>query len=241
MAATPWFWYMVAQAWIHLPTIAGLRSELVACNDITWFIVQEQVTDPVNMEQLVGGVGGTLAHVGQLVVSLIDSFVPANDTGMDKMRIDFMDRLLTFVGLIDPALHNPKRAKGVLGPFGKALLTRNIIRALITAICSLSNSLTLDALHSCFNLLAVLFLSSEGYAKIPEAMEQGLLRALLISAQCPLNDKIEQYYKLHFPGLLSSCLVNCCFLSALTVALHGITDLLNTTAFTLDRIPLIGK
>ncbi|KAF7346747.1 MYND-type domain-containing protein [Mycena sanguinolenta] len=235
MMATPWFWYMLAQAWIHLPTISGLRSKLVARNDLTWFLVQDQVTDPANMAQLIEGVGGTLAHLAQLVLLFIDGIVPADEASMDQTLIDYLDRMLTFVGLVEPALQDPFQATAVLGPFGKALLARNIIPILIRAFCSLSNSPappTLTALCSCFDLLAGLFLTSDGYATMPEALDAGLLRALVMSAQCSFaNDVHEKYYKLYFTLFLPYSLVHYRFLSALAVALHGITHLVDTTAF----------
>ncbi|KAJ6458792.1 hypothetical protein C8R45DRAFT_1109912 [Mycena sanguinolenta] len=201
MVATPWFWYMLGQAWIHLPTIAGLRSKLIARNDLTWYLVQEQVTDPANITQLQDGVGGNLAHLARLVVSFIDVIVPADEAGMHQTLIDYLKCMLTFVGLIEPVLQNPVQttATAILGPLGRALLAQDVIPVLIKAICALSNSsapLALAALGSCFDLLAGLFLSSDGYATLPEAIDAGLLRALIISAQCSFADDAREEYLL---------------------------------------------
>ncbi|KAJ6458493.1 hypothetical protein C8R45DRAFT_1221578 [Mycena sanguinolenta] len=232
MVATPWFWYMLGQAWIHLPTIAGLRSKLIACNDLTWYLVQEQVTDPANITQLLNGVGGNLAHLARLVVSFMDVIVPADEAGMHQTLIDYLKRMLTFVGLIEPV---QTTATAILGPLGRALLARDVIPVLIKAICALSNSsapLALAGLGSCFDLLAGLFLSSDGYATLPEAIDAGLLRALIISAQCSFaNDAREEYYELYFRVLLPYSLVHYRFLSALPMALHGVSNLINTAAF----------
>ncbi|KAF7350641.1 MYND-type domain-containing protein [Mycena sanguinolenta] len=233
--ATPWFWYMLAQAWIHLPTAIGLLGRMQACNDIGCFVVEEQVANPANMAQLVEGAGGTLSDLAGLVVSFIDDIVPGNDAGMDQMRINFLGNMFEFLGLVDPALQDPMRATGVLGPFGQALLARDIVPAVLKAVCSLSNSSAtpaLTALHSCFDLLASLFLSSDGYAKLPEAIDEGLLRALVISAQCPFADGVDQkYYKLHFTLLLPFSLVYHRFVSTLLTALDEITELICTPTF----------
>ncbi|KAJ6454229.1 hypothetical protein C8R45DRAFT_1222972 [Mycena sanguinolenta] len=233
MVATPWFWYMLGQAWIHLPTIT--RSKLVAHNDLMWYLVQEQVTDPANMAQLLDGVGGSLAHLARLVVSFMDVIVPADEAVMHQTLINYLERMFTFVGLVEPALQDPTQTTAILGPLGRALLARDVIPVLINAICALSNSsapLALTALGSCFSLLAGLFLSSDGYATLPAAIDAGLLRALIISAQCSFaNDVREEYYELYFRVFLPYSLVHYRFLSALSMALHGIAHLANTAAF----------
>ncbi|KAJ6493305.1 hypothetical protein C8R45DRAFT_185302 [Mycena sanguinolenta] len=240
MKATPWFWYMLGQAWIHLPAAVGLLVRMQACNDITCFIVEEQVADPVNMAHLVDGAGGTLHDLAGLVVSFLEEFGPGNDASMaqNQMSIGFLGRMLIFVGLVDPALQDPLRATGVLVPFGRALIARDIIPPVIKAVSSLtlsngSTSPVLTMICSCLDLLSSLFLSTHGYVKIPEAVDAGLLQALILSAQCPFGDRDwQKYYKLYFILLLPLSLVHHRFIYALSEALHpGTVDLIASSSF----------
>ncbi|KAJ6462229.1 hypothetical protein C8R45DRAFT_1220653, partial [Mycena sanguinolenta] len=234
IVSTPWFWYMLGRAWIYLPTILAPRKRLLAFNDVRSFIVEERIRDPSNMAALVDGAGGNLYDLAALVVSFIDSVDVGNNAVMDDTYTHFLSSALIFVGFVDSALQNPTESTGALGDFGEALLSQNILRVVIKAVRSLSNGCsapTLNALYKCFDLLAALFVTSEGYAEIPAAVDEGLLRALIMCAQSSLADDLQDQFKLYFVGLLPSSLVHHRFLSQLTVALHEITDLVNTPAF----------
>ncbi|KAF7342448.1 hypothetical protein MVEN_01834000 [Mycena venus] len=178
--------------------------------------------------------GGTLTDVARLVVSFIDGIVPEDESAMFTTHVHFLRVVLIFVGNVDPTLGDPSRAAITLGQFGEALLSQDIIRALISALCSLSNTTvppTVDGLHKCLNMLAMIFITPSGYHALPAALDDGLLRALVMCAQCSFAHEIHDQFKVYFIGLFRSSLVHYRFLSALDMALDETTELINTRAF----------
>ncbi|KAF8185894.1 hypothetical protein K438DRAFT_1836476 [Mycena galopus ATCC 62051] len=234
IVSTPWFWYILGRTWIHLPTNLIPAKRILAIDDLHSFIIAERATDPANMEELVEGAGGTVSDLAALVVAFIHNTIPVKDTAMDDTYIYFLRSLLISMGRVDPAIE--VRFKGVkyLGEFGKALLSQKIIRALVKAICSINRSGTSAAeigLHDCFDLLGSLFFSARGYGDIAAAIDAGLLRALIMSAQCSLAQGLHGRFQLYFDILLTPTLIHHCVLSAVQRAIHGLTHLIHTAAF----------
>ncbi|KAF7372890.1 MYND-type domain-containing protein [Mycena sanguinolenta] len=231
IVSTPWFWYLLGRTWSHLPAIKDPSKQDLAVNDIAFFLIEEGITKPPNMDEFLSGVGGTLADVARLVISFTDCILPKGDAALDDRHIHFLAFILIFVCFVDPALAAGAQPMADLGQFGKALLERNFIGVLIKAICSLSKSVIRDALHpaqKAVELLATVLQTRDGYSQILAAIDEGLLRALILAAQSDFADDLDHEY---FVRLLRRFLFHHRYLSALGRALEGIINLLNTAAF----------
>jgi hypothetical protein len=179
------------------------QKRALAFNDLRSFIIEKELTTPTNMAEFLDGAGGTLFDVARLVVLYIDGVVPHN-TGMQDTYIHFLHVALIFLGNVDPALGDPTKAQTpVLGPFGEALLSAGIIEALVRDLCALSRSsseATIDGLRKCLNLLTILFITQSGYDALPAALGDGLLRALIMCAQCRYEHEIHDQFKVYLSG-----------------------------------------
>ncbi|KAJ6484230.1 hypothetical protein C8R45DRAFT_1075429 [Mycena sanguinolenta] len=209
IVATPWFWYLFGRAWTYLPAIKDPSKQEMAAKDIAFFLIEEGITKPSNLDEFVSGAGGTLTDVAHLVISFTDCVLPKRGAALDDTQIHFLGFILIFVCFLDPALGHGTQPTENLGQFGKALLERDFISVLIEAICSLSKSTIKEALH-------------------PMQKTGGSGNRASNTGWSHLADDLDHQY---FVRLLRPSLVNRHSLSALGRALQKTSNLVNTTAF----------
>ncbi|KAK6984819.1 MYND-type domain-containing protein [Favolaschia claudopus] len=234
IVSTPWFWFMLGRTWHHVPAVSDLQKRMLAFNELRHFLLDKKLTDPANMEELVDGAGGTLYDIAYLVVIYINAVILDEDSVMDVNHIQFLQSVLTFVGIIDPTLDDPRDAPATLGRFGEALLSNDILAALTHALLSLiktSTPSTASALRACFNLLTTFFISTSGSARLAETVKGGFFAALIHCARSRFARDLQMHLKLYLDGILSAAAIDHRLLSAIESLWCNIDTLTDSPAF----------
>ncbi|KAK6966630.1 hypothetical protein R3P38DRAFT_906538 [Favolaschia claudopus] len=118
--------------------------------------------------------------------------------------------------------------------FKKSLLSHGIVRVLIRAMNSLSKTTsgaTLLMLRKCFRLTNILLMTPIGFADLPTALNDGLLRTLVVCALSPFAHDLHPQFAQYLVHWFPPCLSNHTFVSALDSGLHGVSDLINSDLF----------
>ncbi|KAJ7696848.1 hypothetical protein B0H16DRAFT_1903760 [Mycena metata] len=242
--STPGFWFMLGETWLHLTRSVDALKRDIIFGDLSGFIQAPEAVEPDNLAEIIEGVGGTLHELARVATLYLSLLVPTSPALTNLLTVQFVVSVLEFFKAIDPSLDERKGSSLRLGPFGIALISQNVVRALTDAICALTRSLiqggdslamdgTAEIIRQIFNLLAIILVKSPGYQGLQMALKAGVLTAVATCMQlpAPLPPSLQQCMN-HWAGvILPKHLVHHGVLTALGPALEVIADLVHTDAF----------
>ncbi|KAJ7854452.1 hypothetical protein B0H13DRAFT_1188416 [Mycena leptocephala] len=169
------FRHFVARSWMIIVEMDDaerlLRNVglLQICNFLRSAI---EITNPVHLEDLIQGSGGTPEHLASLVAKLI-GFFSVNE-GRDVFS------------LLQYGLNFIDRAERACSDFRGAILGVGVVRAVTKALGKVCSHQKFDhgldlhgALQLAFQFLGNVIITSPGYTWITEALNAGLLRAIV--------------------------------------------------------------
>ncbi|KAJ7444299.1 hypothetical protein FB451DRAFT_1568416, partial [Mycena latifolia] len=210
LSATAGFAGMITRAWAFLEEAEitpALRN--VALYGLCRFMLAfTHGTDEV--DDLVEGAGGSIRDLGKLVLSYLHATIhrpPARITDIHVFRVWTVLHFLEKVDL----LPDPQRRywNVPLGPLCTSLLYLDFVESLVDAILCLIQSPgphTADALKDCFILLSRMLTTSPGYLWLPEAIEKGLFRIIILCDCMPCDPDARKILREHLKFLLQSLL-----------------------------------
>ncbi|KAJ7430749.1 hypothetical protein B0H11DRAFT_2134272 [Mycena galericulata] len=185
------------------------KKREVAFNDLRRFIVDPGATEPSNLAEMIDGAGGML---------------PARGTTIHYMYVHFLCAILQFIAARGARPRQCRtRRRGLLGVFGAALVSSNIVRALINVACALGDAPVPQAeyaLRQILLILANIFTVVPGDIQwVSDALQHHLLRAVVICARGPHATDIHGFLEIFIVGVIPPMLVYPGVLSAIVAQL----------------------
>ncbi|KAJ7150462.1 hypothetical protein C8R43DRAFT_951438 [Mycena crocata] len=229
--STPGIRLMVAKAWRHGLAITDPGRHDLVLRSLRSFLVSESAAEPEHLAELIDGAGGSLDDLARLVVSYVTALSPGPDDPAD-MEITSelcLQSILEFVSRVEPAIDAAESAGKPLGPFGTALVAHGFIGALTEILDGMGDVAETPRLG--FNMLGAILFRGPGPVGITEALEYGLLHALVVCAQGRMGSKISSALDMFPDSILPQFLVYATVVSALRDGLKEITEEIYTPAF----------
>ncbi|KAJ7675526.1 hypothetical protein B0H17DRAFT_1080622 [Mycena rosella] len=228
--STPGVRFMAARAWPSVHKLVDPKRREIGFNDLRGFLADKRAAEPAHLSELIDGAGGTLEHLARLVVLYIDSLVSSPNIAMHFMSVHFFSGALDFITTMDPNLRKPDHIYTPTNAFTTALVSKNLVRTLSSALCALSVTTTPQALHEVqrgSSILGLIFSKRLGYHLIADALDHNILRALINCAHHKRHSHIQPFLTVVLPPSLLYYPV----ISALDRALADVADLLETESF----------
>ncbi|KAJ7429626.1 hypothetical protein FB451DRAFT_1383058 [Mycena latifolia] len=236
ICATPGFNFLIARAWTFVLDDEAEDWRELALTQLWCFVADMEPTNPTNFEDIVAGVGGTLGHLSDIVVRCMDHTLDTQESPVSGRTVYFLRIILDFLVPAEYMGTTGDVGARELGPFSMALLDHGIVPILTRTACAISKSAEDDsayALNRCYLLLGRIIVSDIGHERLLSALANGLLRALVSSAN--FTDEIHRRLELFF-AVLPPALVYYPVISEIEAALHESNDLASTKAFRGSKI-----
>ncbi|KAJ7633919.1 hypothetical protein DFH06DRAFT_1222089, partial [Mycena polygramma] len=182
--STPDFRFMLGKAWVGIVELPNAPERTIGFSALHNFIKELEVAEPDMLAEIIDGAGGTLQGLSRLVIRFINTLLPVSTATMDVMNIRFLRGVLRFIHSLEPLLDIVKGADLPLGPLGLALASQDTVPKLKDAACAVSE-LAVVMLSQILSILTKVLIHTATYAGVPRALENVILRALVIGAQDP--------------------------------------------------------
>ncbi|KAJ7202561.1 hypothetical protein GGX14DRAFT_653671 [Mycena pura] len=241
MLQTPGFLSMIAKIWKFLPDVkeSSLLDPLLEL--LCSFMIDIRVDEPDNLAMLMDGAGGTLDGLAELVVAVLNTII-RRKREISALTVKCIRSVLYFVMQADqhPAKNLRRREwlKIPLGPLTETLLCHEIVPSLVGSIMhvnqgSPSDASTVLALDECFLLSARILRSTLGDAWVIDALDSGLLRAIVQCATLRPEGLtyIFDHLRVHLLDILPRALMYDETANAMKDALAGVEKLVCANAF----------
>ncbi|KAJ7932836.1 hypothetical protein B0H13DRAFT_770894 [Mycena leptocephala] len=169
---------------------------------------------PSNLQNLTDGAGGTIDDVAILVVGHIHRVlqIGVDDDEMEPHHImALLHGLLVFLAEIErpESMHETGNSMVIAGPLARALSARGFVPAVVSLMRALSSPPLVSVQPSsavtisrCFMLLERILLASKGHRLLPDALEAGLLVALVSCATTDMADSVYRDFMAFLCGIL---------------------------------------
>ncbi|KAF7344138.1 hypothetical protein MVEN_01704000 [Mycena venus] len=186
--STPGVRFILAMGWSHIPNMPDPADREFAYNCLRRFFEDESSAEPAHLSEIIDGAGGTPEDLAHLIILSIEAMVPPPGS----TDVHFTHAILDFIVRIDPTLEATTVRRAPLGTVALTLVFRNIVKALTRVACALGESTVPyvgDLRWGC------------------QALEDGLLRALITCARGPSAYGIVGYFKMFVDILIPQQLV----------------------------------
>ncbi|KAJ7112093.1 hypothetical protein C8R44DRAFT_985119 [Mycena epipterygia] len=234
----PGFKYLVARTWIFVLETRDAARRIQAMMCLCGFLGVSDPSKPTNFKEMVDGAGGTVHHLGRLVVKFMDTVLAQRSTPLSITDLYFIRIILDFIA---EAARMAVPGEGnwfETGPMAAVLPSHDIARVLATTAYALAEHTADDVaytLDQCFVILGRIFLVNSGHRFLPSALRSGLLRAVVSSAHFK-EITIQNHLNLFLTVVLPGCLIYHGVLSDLAAALRGVAKISSKTAFQKSNI-----
>ncbi|KAF8179402.1 hypothetical protein K438DRAFT_1977454 [Mycena galopus ATCC 62051] len=233
--STPEVRFMVSKAWPHIPGILDAKKRELAFTDLQSFIAHETTAKPNNLAEIIDGAGGTPDDLARLIVLYIQAMLPNQGTPIHFTYVHFACVILDFVIRIEPVLGDEKETGVRLGAIGTALVSQNVVKALIDLASALGKSTSTQArsaLRKTFMILGSIFMAKPmKIRQFCDALDDKLLHSLVVCGRGPNGAGMKGFIKLFLEVLIPPHLVYPEALSALDRALDDVDELVTHEDF----------
>ncbi|KAJ6463032.1 hypothetical protein C8R47DRAFT_84729 [Mycena vitilis] len=196
---TPGVHSFVARTWAGLPHIS--TPGFIATRMAVYDFIFTTSARPADLEELIEGAGGSADNLAKLLVSHIKMNCEGS-TSLDDVQLLSLSYIIVFirVGVVKQTLSI------------HSLLGAGLVGALTAALFPLSGdemrkqveSATEVTLEHCVEFLSDCVCTEAGYPRLPEALDAGLLRAIVKLARMNPSGNIlwnlQQFLCAHLPG-----------------------------------------
>ncbi|KAJ6553614.1 hypothetical protein DFH09DRAFT_1366218 [Mycena vulgaris] len=245
-----WHWSRFIHAhWEHLTRILIFDESVfytdfldepnkleMVLNDLCGFIVDSNVREPANLTEFVEGAGGTLDDLADVVIKYIHTVIarPA-PKAIPNSTVRYIRGLFAFIADADLYPKEGKLWKVVpLGPLCTVLIYEEFVEALMAVIMSLTTASAPDtglALDEAFMLLRRILTTPPGTIWLEEAIDGGLLRAVVTCATLGCARKINHHLRFILRRVISCGLVWYHIASLLEYSLAAVKGLVTAEVF----------
>jgi hypothetical protein len=252
LSITPEFQIMVVRTWaLSVQTVKSAYdyatlSSIVIDHIQSWKGWNPSVSS--NLQNLTDGAGGTIDDVAILVVGHIHRVlqIGVDDDEMEPHHIlALLHGLLVFLAEIErpESMHETGNSMVTAGPLARALSARGFVPAVVFLMRALSSPPLVSVQPSsavtisrCFMLLERILLASEGHRLLPDALEAGLLVALVSCATTDMADSVYRDFMAFLCGILPASLIYYNVVARMAVALNGAQELECSPKFKRSKI-----
>ncbi|KAJ6507430.1 hypothetical protein C8R47DRAFT_93936 [Mycena vitilis] len=182
-------------------------------------------TEPAGLEEYVDGAGGDIFDLASLIVQTISEIVPDRSTTPSALAVKTLRGVLNFVIATDH-IHDKDWGADTRA-LSIALREIGFVRALTTVIYNLADATVRDgnhAIHDSFTLLGFSFNAYLGHLYISEAIQHGLLQAMLTCGNQPANSTVHGHLKFLLEAILPMSLMYHSVIRDVEDALSAIKD-----------------
>ncbi|KAK7007789.1 hypothetical protein R3P38DRAFT_2552854 [Favolaschia claudopus] len=223
--SVPWFWFILGRSWSHLPTVVDEGNRKHVRFTLQHFFGDKALADWRNTSEFLDGLSGGWFQLARSLISFIQETLPESEAALNAEAIYFLRSCLRLMGYLNMALTGSLQERFHLTlDLRQQVLSQGIIRVLSQAARCLTKSEASDTLvtvlRDCFNLIGF---SPSGFPRLPLAIEEGLLHALLACAGGPYAAALHQhdYFTTYLVQWFPASLVDYKFLCALDKALNS--------------------
>jgi hypothetical protein len=153
-----------------MPDLADRES---AYNCLRRFFEGERSAEPAHLPEIIDGAGGTLDDLAHLIVLSIEAIAPSPGS----TEVHFTHAILDFIVRIDPTLEGTLFRRAPLGTVALALVSCNIVKALIKVACALGEFTAPCVVHVIREAFVIIGEFTFRLAKRPCARANGLVQA----------------------------------------------------------------
>ncbi|KAJ7673133.1 hypothetical protein DFH06DRAFT_1174581 [Mycena polygramma] len=238
------FHAMVVSAWSSIldrnSTVSPVEYVRLSGEAVTLLEMDGYWTySPSVFQEMVDGAGGAAGDLASLFVRHINRILSFPGQLTSQHLLHLTSGILWLASEIEEAASpRQKYDPEVLTPLTSALLKRGIISATVRLLIAFSCNADppeLDSLERCCLLLVRLLFSVEGWRHLPEALDAGLLKSLMLLAQMDhaniRETAADTYLAIFWETLLPSSLVYYHVLSKMDRALAEVKQMEECLAF----------
>ncbi|KAJ7633930.1 hypothetical protein DFH06DRAFT_1479489 [Mycena polygramma] len=235
MLSTLGFRAMLVKVWSLLPDVDEPKRLEMTLNDLCGFIADCGARDRTNLEEMVEAAGGSLENLASLVTEFVTAVIRRESPVLPNSIVYYIGDICSFIADADlfPAME--KQELGVpLGPLSTLLPLHKFVEALVDAINSVSKisaAETGDTLDQCFLLLDRILASSVGHMWLEEALEQGLLRAIVTCSTLGCAVQINHYLRYLLDHIIPNGLIHYYIVLQAKISLPEVTELASADSF----------
>ncbi|KAJ6571144.1 hypothetical protein B0H19DRAFT_1064260 [Mycena capillaripes] len=195
-AATPGFCFMMGRAWLYL-----LKNDKFHVD--TYFHIRHFLTEYLdvgnraNLDEFVDGAAGSFNQLASLVIGQIDRILSTQNGTLSRDNVVGLRFCLSIVVHIAIKTETQFRGVAVMGPLTAALVPHGGARTLAALAVALARSTFTDphvgahfVFEKCVMILQQIIASPGGHKQLSDALESGLLAALVSAAKSPFGDKV---------------------------------------------------
>ncbi|KAJ7464837.1 hypothetical protein B0H11DRAFT_77679 [Mycena galericulata] len=214
---TPGVRALFAKGWVA--AVDDLNSPELFHDLCNYLINYIEPKDPQNLNELIEGAGGTADDLASLIIKHIRRAIPSENHTVDP---EDGFTLLAVSALLD-----------IVGPLSAALAAQGIVGCILTvifALCGPAMVMTEQMIPLSISTLFSQISQPPGFPWVKDALDSGLLRAIVLCASRRTTIMDISLYRLF--TILPGSLVYYSVLSSLRAALDEVKDLADTPEFT---------
>ncbi|KAJ6587632.1 hypothetical protein DFH09DRAFT_1427884 [Mycena vulgaris] len=234
MGATPGVRAILAKAW---RAIIGLGDEdrnlrTNALIGLFPFLLGSlDASNAAGFTEFVDGAGGSISHLGSLIISFFDNLVSTPRTVLSRQEVDYVHAAFTFI----------KNTNNISGredigahALCAAMRPQGFVRATTTIICALSTSTVTgveSVLQSLITFLGINIHTPRMALWIGQAFKYGLLRAMLLSGDRNPGAAYHSLWTSLLSETITPALIYHAVVARVEAALADVGDLARTSRF----------
>ncbi|KAJ6572941.1 hypothetical protein B0H10DRAFT_2444267 [Mycena sp. CBHHK59/15] len=198
--------FMVGRAWTFLVQADDIKVCEVGYQDLCFFIRHLLHANPSNIGELIEGAGGCIEDLALLVIGSI-TFLRGRETAIPGASA-FLFVILDLMTETDLMLLDENLSPNSVGPMCMALLPRGLVQLLASLAYDLCNTGRIPVrpaiISTCLTLLASIFTLPRGYRHLAEALQGGLLHAMVLCATLDFVSEVQRPLLILLNGVLPS-------------------------------------
>ncbi|KAJ7509236.1 hypothetical protein B0H11DRAFT_2216934 [Mycena galericulata] len=228
--STPGCQGLAVRAWAFLLQGQNLRRRRVELWNVHQYITQGTVC----VEDIVEGAGGGIDDVARLIVRQCDLAGMTRDIPISPDNLSLLEIALNLVAKIDNIGMDDEVDLAPSKPLCHALIPLGFVKTLILIGCALSRITVPSSsmiTQNCLILLEAIFHLQAGHRELCVAVQNGLLRVILLCAKSPASDSVHNALLNLLSRVLSPATVYYHVLVDLGTACFAIADVVGPEGF----------
>ncbi|KAJ7134109.1 hypothetical protein C8R46DRAFT_1201641 [Mycena filopes] len=238
--ATSGLYPAVARAWALLLDDSGENAKLTHAGLTAVLglitVTKGKTCEPEMISELAEGAGGSYAKLASLALRQVNvhELLGSRTRDLSAENTFVIFGGLTFIGNVEEAARNEDEygpAARLLHELMRTDLIKHVVRTSIALSEAPDVARASGAINHCFLILRRLMDDQGMHLLMAYALDEGLLRTIVLCARRPSLSKTQHHLKFLLREYLPSSTVYCDFIPAMEEALAGVETLVSTGAF----------